>query len=132
MTCILENQCIQMKCEEQDNLDRLKIAMYGAREGVQKSAEEQAAQMMNKTRQFLNPPGCSKLRKGSTLEREKGDYNDVSIQLDKLQIGTQMQDHHIDTVNFNTGVTTPNYPARAFKRGKNATVSNHLNSTDFD
>ena len=26
---LLENQCIQMKSEEQDEIDRAKIAMYG-------------------------------------------------------------------------------------------------------
>ena len=37
--CLLEQQSVQLACEEQEDLDRLKIAMYGRREDRQKQAE---------------------------------------------------------------------------------------------
>ena len=40
--CLLENQCVQLACEEQEELDRLKIALYGHKESIQKKAEEAA------------------------------------------------------------------------------------------
>ena len=42
VTCLFENQCIQMACEEQNELDRLKIALYGHKAGIQREAETRA------------------------------------------------------------------------------------------
>ena len=35
VTCLFENQCIQMKAEEQDDLDKLKIALFGQKDNLQ-------------------------------------------------------------------------------------------------
>ena len=40
--CLLETQSVQLACEEQEELDRLKIALYGHNDSIQKSAEEAA------------------------------------------------------------------------------------------
>ena len=42
VNCLFENQAIQMRCEEQEDIDKLKIAMYGHKDGIQKQAEQAA------------------------------------------------------------------------------------------
>ena len=49
VNCLLENQCIQMRAEEQDDLDRQKIALYGHTDLLQKTAELQAQKEKNIT-----------------------------------------------------------------------------------
>ena len=42
VSCLFEHQTIQMKVEEQDDIDKLKIAMYGHKDDLQKQAEQAA------------------------------------------------------------------------------------------
>ena len=53
VTCLFENQCIQLQCEEQEDLDKLKIAMYGNKDNLQAQSERLAHMQKEKQKQEL-------------------------------------------------------------------------------
>ena len=74
VSCLFENQTIQLRCEEQEDLDKLKIALYGHKEDIQRKAEQAAYNRKAEPDQAKNSKRGSRpfdnVKRGSTVENQ--------------------------------------------------------------